>query len=155
MRKIELICARCKNPFIRLHKEYIRFAKKGRTKFFCTFKCSMLGRRDEYSDFRPTYSECKKTAKFRKKEFNLTLEYLKSLWETQRGVCPYTGILMSLSKLHGIKHTPNSSSLDRIDSSKGYIEGNVEFVCLFINYGKNGFSKEQTIDFLRLIKTRV
>lgn len=45
------------------------------------------------------------------------------------------------------EHSPYQASLDRIDSSKGYIEGNVEFVCLAVNYAKNGFSKEQMIEF--------
>jgi hypothetical protein len=44
------------------------------------------------------------------------------------------------------------ASLDRIDSTKGYIKGNVEFVCLAINYAKNKFSKEDTLTFLNEIK---
>jgi hypothetical protein len=55
---------------------------------------------------------------------------------------------------HRTKHNmnPRQPSLDRIDSSKGYIEGNVEFVCVSINYAKNGFSKQQMIDFIKEIK---
>lgn len=41
------------------------------------------------------------------------------------------------------------ASLDRIDSSKGYIEGNVEFVCSAINLAKNNFSKEAMVSFLQ------
>ena len=40
------------------------------------------------------------------------------------------------------------ASLDRIDSSKGYVEGNVEFVCCAINLAKNDFCKEAVVDFL-------
>lgn len=76
----------------------------------------------------------------------LNLEFLKSLWEKQNGICPYTGLKMVLSGQE--KHTPYSASLDRIDSSKGYIKGNVEFVCLFVNYGKNGFRQEQVKQFI-------
>ena len=43
---------------------------------------------------------------------------------------------------------PELCSLDRIDPNKGYIKGNVEFVCLFINLGKTNFSKEQVVSFL-------
>jgi hypothetical protein len=37
---------------------------------------------------------------------------------------------------------PRRASLDRIDSSRGYVPGNVEWVCMFINYGKNSWSRE-------------
>ncbi len=92
------------------------------------------------------------------KETNLDLQYLKELWDSQNGICPYTGIKMILPeyKRKGRKREnmlPYQASLDRINSNLGYIKGNVEFVCLSINYGKNGFSKQQMIDFLNLIKT--
>jgi len=42
-----------------------------------------------------------------------------------------------------VLHPLLQASLDRIDSSIGYIEGNVEFVCLFINLSKNSFSRQE------------
>lgn len=51
-----------------------------------------------------------------------------------------------------IKKTPTKASLDRIDPNKGYIIGNVEFVCYCINVMKNDFTKEQMIDFINNIK---
>ncbi len=82
---------------------------------------------------------------------NITIEYLKDLWNQQKSVCPYTKIEMVHPLMRG-KACPYQASLDRIDSSKGYEIGNVEFVCLFVNYGKNGFSKEQTQDFFSQVK---
>jgi hypothetical protein len=58
----------------------------------------------------------------------------------------------SNSRKNIIKKCSILASLDRIDSSKGYIEGNIEFVCLAINYAKNGFSKEETQNFIKMIK---
>jgi hypothetical protein len=60
-------------------------------------------------------------------------------------VCPYTGKKMSLGK----ETSPYSASLDRIDSSKGYMKGNVEFVCLAVNLAKQSFSREQMMTFFQ------
>jgi len=46
-----------------------------------------------------------------------------------------------------------SASLDRIDSSKGYIQGNVQFVAYGINLAKNNFSDADVISFLDSIHT--
>ena len=111
---------------------------------------------DEFSSFR--YFINKSRAKERVDKYgdsDLTPEYLKELWEKQRGVCPYTSLNMELcenTQDYHIKGKPNKASLDRIDSSKGYIKGNVEFVCLAVNYAKNGFTKEEMINFFNLVR---
>lgn len=48
--------------------------------------------------------------------------------------------------------TPYQASLDRIDSSRGYVKGNVEFVCLAVNFAKSTFSKEQMLEFFTPLK---
>jgi hypothetical protein len=82
-------------------------------------------------------------------------QYLKELWEKQKGICPYTNIKLKLQVLSQSidKNNPYIyASLDRIDSSKGYIQGNVEFVSLGINLLKNKYSKDCVINFINLIK---
>lgn len=75
--------------------------------------------------------------------------YLSELWIYQEGRCALTGIEIELSiyDWNNIKMSakPWSASLDRIDSNKGYIKGNVQFVSLSINYGKSKFSQEDFI----------
>lgn len=46
-------------------------------------------------------------------------------------------------------HSLTRASLDRIDSTKGYVKGNVEFVCLAINYAKNNFKKEEMMSLIK------
>jgi hypothetical protein len=110
-------------------------------------------RADEYSPFR--YFAAK--ARNRKKHLgsNVDIKYLKSLWDTQSGVCPYTGKKMTLpcgfSRKQLGKATPWHASLDRIDTSKGYVQGNVEFVCLAVNYAKNVFTKDQMLEFFKTL----
>ena len=88
----------------------------------------------------------------RKKYGNSTIdvEYLKEMWNKQRGICPYTGIKMilpSTTQEYSLLHSPKKASLDRIDSTKGYSKGNVEFVCCTINLAKNSFTRNEMKEF--------
>ena len=47
------------------------------------------------------------------------------------------------------------ASLDRIDSSKGYIIGNVQFISTSINYMKNTMSHNDTLLLCNLIAKHV
>lgn len=79
----------------------------------------------------------------------IDVQYLKELWDNQNGICPYTGIKMLLPKTStDFFHSLKKASLDRIDSKKGYIKGNVEFVCSAINLAKNSFTREEMKEFL-------
>lgn len=44
------------------------------------------------------------------------------------------------------------ASLDRIDSSKAYEPGNIQFVILSLNLGKNDASNDAYMEFLRKLK---
>lgn len=62
--------------------------------------------------------------------FNLTSEYLVALWISQNGKCYYSGIQMNPRPC-----TQWQCSIERIDDNKGYIAGNVIFICLEFNNG--------------------
>ncbi len=108
-------------------------------------------RRDEYSPFRQHHRLARRRVKSNGRECNITLEYLKQLWEKQGGRCPYTGW-----KLDNLQTTtewdsnvlhPKTASLDRIDSRKGYVFGNVQFVSVMANYAKRDFLEEELLKF--------
>lgn len=93
------------------------------------------------------------------RELNLTLQDLSDLWDEQMGVCPYTGIEMQLptDPVNGwSKDVPPRfrPSLDRIDSSQGYIRGNVQFISQMANHAKNSHSHEEMVAFCRAIAAR-
>ena len=70
-------------------------------------------------------------------ENNLTLEYLMSI---DRDYCPYFNF--PFIKGGGFKERNFAKSIDRIDSSLGYILGNVEFISFRANFIK----RDSTID---------
>lgn len=161
---IDVVCDHCGRTFQRERGELNRNGTKGRKRYCsrsCAGKCmvSHFGDKrkwdhlvsgrftDEYSKFRVFLHRIGR----RKKECNITVEDLKAQWEKQDGKCPYTGWLLQTPahtrELRPI--VPDAASLDRIDSSKGYIKGNIEFVCLMAQYAKNGFSREDVFTFCR------
>ena len=90
-----------------------------------------------------------------RRPMNITAEYLQQVRNQQKGICPYTGVDTEMFRERdrvGRDLRINYASLDRIDSTKGYEEGNVEFVCMGINYMKNRFTKAEVLAFLRVMR---
>lgn len=58
--------------------------------------------------------------------------------------CPVTGLLFVIgaARVNGAPH-PLSPSLDRIDPTKGYTDGNTRVVSYFVNVAKSAWSQEQ------------
>ena len=72
-------------------------------------------------------------------EFNIDFNYIKELYEAQNGLCSVSGIEMTIVSYatHDFRiKNPHNISFDRIDSSKGYVPGNVQLVCCIYNYMK-------------------
>jgi hypothetical protein len=89
-------------------------------------------------------------------EYDIDPEFLSELWKKQNGKCAYTGITMILpeSKKRFCKYRSiEKASLDRIDTTKGYLKGNVEFVCQGINFAKHDYSKQEVMSFIQKIKS--
>lgn len=167
---IDLQCEVCGNSFQRNKSEVSRNAKVGR-KTYCSLNCSGKAhavyikgkqqtchlipgnRQDDYSMVRVFMARIRLRHRDRGKEYSVTLQDLKEQWELQKGVCPYTGWnLITPRNTKGKRHTaPDTASLDRIDSSKGYIKGNVEFVSLMAQHCKNQFSKEDVLKFCEAV----
>lgn len=113
-------------------------------------------RKDEYSPFKYFIKQAKhrsKTKKGKFESFDITLEYLKELWEIQNGICAISGVKMELpATLAENRGSPFCASLDRIHSEVGYMQGNVQFVTQFCNLGKRDFETEKILNFIQAIK---
>ena len=73
-------------------------------------------------------TQSKYRSKKRGLEHNLTVRYLRGLYKGQEGRCALSGNLMTIIGERGTSDYWHSISLDRIDSSNGYTEGNVQFL---------------------------
>ena len=94
------------------------------------------------------YSQIKRSAKERNMEFNLSKEYLWNLFLKQNRKCALSGIDISFRTNQHI--ADGTASLDRVNSTKDYIEGNVQWVHKDINNMKQKYSNEY---FLSLCKS--
>lgn len=96
------------------------------------------------------FTYIKAGAKKRNKDFDITIEYMNELWEKQNGICALSGIQLNISE-KVTDRTNTTASLDRIDSSKGYVEGNVQWVHKDINRIKWGLTNEKFIDYCKRV----
>lgn len=80
------------------------------------------------------------------REFSITFDDLLSLWENQKGKCAITGMGMSYIPGNG-KRKRTKITMDRIDSGKGYIAGNVWLVCDWANRAKSDSDTRELLLF--------
>lgn len=85
---------------------------------------------------------CRKNAIAKGLEFSLTTSYLQELWDRQGGKCALSGVDMGY-----IGSGWSTASVDRIDPSIGYVEGNVQWVCWRVNDAKANMNN---IDFINM-----
>jgi hypothetical protein len=79
---------------------------------------------------------------------SLTIEQAWELYQKQEGKCALSGLPIFFPATNKGEFT---ASLDRIDSSKGYIEGNVQWVHKDINIMKNKFPQDYFIKICKLV----
>lgn len=145
-------CIKCKQN-LPLEDFYYHILRKTRTNT-CK-KCNSVKCREYQSEkrkagdvnfiLRSRAANMKRDCKTRK---GGTIEVAKNLPEIllkqyakQAGLCFYTNEPMDLFGYH--HHNDNFASVDRLDSTKGYVEGNVVFCLSIINRMKQDMSLDQ------------
>jgi hypothetical protein len=74
-------------------------------------------------------------------EFTITVEYVETIWTD---VCPILGVPFQIQTKSDPNYNRNlSPSIDRIDPSKGYVEGNVAVISFRANRLKNDGTLEE------------
>jgi hypothetical protein len=74
-------------------------------------------------------------------DWSVTFEYLADILIEQDFKCALTGWDIDATDVN-----KNTASLDRIDSSKGYIEGNVQWVHKMVNMSKQHYTQQDFIE---------
>ena len=176
MKTITLTCNSCDATFQKAKNEYTRRLKLDpeNARFYCSLSCAgkqnayhLQGRNPfvagtehhnkalaaasmkntKYFGITKCLSRMLRSCRQRKKECTLTIEYLTDLWETQNGRCRLSNIPLDLYSSSYI----NMPSIDRIDSTLGYIESNIQFVSCAINLAKSNMSNDDALKLLDLI----
>lgn len=95
--------------------------------------------------FTVSMNTARTTARRKSLAFELSIEGLIGVWEKQKGLCFYSGVPMKYSG----DGTPESVSLERVDSNKGYTPDNVVLCCTIVNRMKSDLPHSE---FLRWCK---
>lgn len=77
----------------------------------------------------------------------MDLPYLKQLWEKQEGKCAITKVDLKLESCYNKNY---QASIDRIDSSKGYIKGNIRFTSVSVNWLKSNLDDNHLREFFQI-----
>lgn len=143
--KLQWVC-RCDCGKVKQYRSY-QLVKEGIS------SCGCLNRGKRHSAYKGYqglsgvfFGKYKYDAKRRKLSFNLTPKYIWDLLVKQNHQCHFTGRQLTLPSITGDSFT---ASLDRIDSTKGYIKGNVQWTHHDINIAKQRLTNEA---FVQLCK---
>ena len=136
-------CKGCKK-ILTLNNFNTRIEKKWKGLRSKCKNCSNLDMKKNYS--KNPIPQILSNAKIRSKEknifFDIDTEYLKSIFPKDN-MCPVLNIPFQMGYLNeNKKNRDQSPSLDRIIPEKGYIKGNLVFVCDVVNRVKSNSSME-------------
>lgn len=129
-------------------------------------KCRSIINKETYKEKtlveKTTYKETQKSwqksnliryrflsARFRAKrkglEFSITEEDIEELLQHQNNKCYYLNIPFDNN------NDRYSLSIDRINSSKGYIKGNIRLITSMVNYMKAEYSEEEFFETIKML----
>lgn len=118
--------------------------------------CNKGGTKDIYNAL---FGRWRNNAKSRNYPFEVSVEYLQSVLESQNYKCALTGSDLLCPKTYIEKREMTSSpyllSLDRIDNDLGYVEGNVQFVCVWANKARGSYDNEVFKEIINNLKSQV
>lgn len=141
----EIECQNCKN-----------ISNLGKSNLIRTKDCKFCTPRNNLGPLNPRwrggkiipkdyFSALKRNSISRNLDFNISIDFIESLYEKQKGLCFYTG--------ENIDFFTKTASLDRINSNIGYIETNVQWVHKDINAIKTDIHHDKFIQYMLLISS--
>jgi hypothetical protein len=109
---------------------------------------------DVNRSLRYHFSAARKSATKRNIGFYITEETIVKLWKKQKGKCALSGIEMTLTHGTSAAMNPTKISVDRIDNSQGYVDGNVQLILWQANAAKSVWSNQQLIELCKAVASR-
>ena len=147
----EVECCGCGKLFYKQDR-YIRQSDKRKMSHACSKSCATFIRQKnklvKTSPFSHLNSQCKKTAKRKNYDFDLTPDFLESMFQSQQGDCYMSYVPMIHPELKEGKSLYDCS-VDRVDNNKGYVKDNVRLVSLGCNYMRNNTNILHAEEFMQ------
>lgn len=96
------------------------------------------------------FTNIKRAAQQREIDFDITIEYLWDLFIQQNRRCALSGMELKFGRTNRDRIGKNVS-IDRIDSTKGYIPNNVQWIDKRINIMKNKMDEQEFLSICKKI----
>ena len=123
--------------------------KQYHQRYYQENKAALLERHRERNKRSPRYALTSIITLARKRaETTIDQQYLLEMYDRQQGLCALSGIKMTWATG---KTSPTSISVDRIDQSKGYVDGNVRLVCMAVNAFRGTMNDQELLVFARAL----
>lgn len=165
------VCNHCGKEFQKPQTEINRNLKLNRNNY-CSRRCTgkhvgkkNFGNNNDYDISKHSNNRLDNLSPFRYylrnirnryKIVEITLDDLKNQWDIQHGICEISGAKLILSSYKKINKNPiYSASIDRIDSTKGYVKGNIRWVSKAINWMKNDMTDDMVWELCELISNNI
>tara|TARA_A100001011_G_scaffold389500_1_gene471102 strand:- start:2183 stop:2578 length:396 start_codon:yes stop_codon:yes gene_type:complete len=104
--------------------------------------------------FKRAHSLARKRAESRELPFDITVEYLMSLFDEQNGSCYYSGHKINIVKDDATRtHDPFKMTLDRKSPEKGYVKGNIVWCAYCVNAMKQKMPVDKMVEICRSISS--
>lgn len=78
-------------------------------------------------------------------DFDITIDHAWEIYERQHGLCALSGVPIWFPSNRATRD--GNASLDRIDSSEGYVKGNVQWVHVDVNHMKWDLAQSDFVDY--------
>lgn len=98
------------------------------------------------------FNKVKRRATISDFDFNIDEKYIQDLYEKQNRLCALSNLPIEFRP--NWKKSEATASLDRIDNTKGYIKGNVQWLHKDINNMKYTFTEEYFITLCRAVSSK-
>lgn len=96
------------------------------------------------------FTTIKRNAERRNIKFNITIEYIWEIFIKQNQKCALSGKDLKFGRI-GKDRQGKNASVDRIDSTEGYIEGNIQWIDKQINIMKNNMDEKEFLELCNQI----
>ena len=157
-------CSKCKETKIIFKFHWKNDRYKGKHRYRIQAECSECREKQRHAKYsaspeafimRSIQRIRQESARYKKrrKRVALTMDQFMEEWRQQYKkhglICPLSG--QEMTYVQGLGDLETNISIDRIDSSKVYEKGNVQFICRRVNGMKQEFSKEDLVFWSRAI----
>ncbi len=133
-----------------------KYLRNGDTKSCGCFSKGNAHNRDAVAEITKSFwTPIEKQALRRGIPFEVTREQAWELYQAQKGLCALSGVPIKFSTNIRDERGTQTASLDRVDNSKGYVVGNIQWVHKRVNIMKNVMANDELLEWCeRLIQWR-